>query len=533
MNRWMLFVGAALLAAVALRAGPALAENEGLDDLNKAMERKLVAEKLGDLGEVIRLAENALKQGLDRENTTFAENLLASALYERGAAVADMIFDASPPNSRWPQFRHIALKDLERANELQPGQIDVLKLIAKLNLLPDGDTQRAAKALEQALEAATEGKQRAEILVLRASLYEDPAKKLASLKEAIEADPDNPAPHRGRAAALAMEEKFDEAIEAFDAALRLDPTHVATYEAKALVLTRAKRFDEAIAALDRALELEPENLELRIQKARVYVEKEDRDAALATLDRMLEDVPDNVTLLLLRASLHDEAGNAEKALADVDRALELEPDRIAAVRLRAMLLAGADRFDEAIAAMETLRGDAGNDMLVQLQLAMLYTAADKYDQALKTFNAVLAEDPDNTLALHGRADVLLNVGRQAEAIADYEKCIKLDVADSAVLNNLAWVLATSPNDQLRDGKRAIELAAKAAELTEFKKPHILSTLAAAYAETGDFAKARQWSEKALEIAGDDDREPLAKELESYRAGKPWRELLSDGEAVEP
>ena len=62
--------------------------------------------------------------------------------------------------------------------------------------------------------------------------------------------------------------------------------------------------------------------------------------------------------------------------------------------------------------------------------------------------------------------------------------------DEGLLNNLAWVLATSPDDKLRDGKRAIELATKAAEVSNYETPHVLSTLAAAYAETGDFEKAK-------------------------------------------
>ncbi len=89
------------------------------------------------------------------------------------------------------------------------------------------------------------------------------------------------------------------------------------------------------------------------------------------------------------------------------------------------------------------------------------------------------------------------------------------------------MLATSPVDELRDGKRAIELATKACELTKYKLAHILSTLAAAYAETGDFPTAIKWSEKGVAIGREDQQEPLAKELESYRAGKPWRELLSE------
>jgi len=102
-----------------------------------------------------------------------------------------------------------------------------------------------------------------------------------------------------------------------------------------------------------------------------------------------------------------------------------------------------------------------------------------------------------------------------------------------VLNNLAWVLATSPDENLRDGKRAIELATKACELTEYKLPHILSTLAAGYAETGNFQTALKWSQKAVELGSEDQLEPLTKELESYQAKKPVRELLTEPQADQP
>ncbi|MEX0794260.1 MAG: hypothetical protein WD045_14085, partial [Pirellulaceae bacterium] len=101
-----------------------------------------------------------------------------------------------------------------------------------------------------------------------------------------------------------------------------------------------------------------------------------------------------------------------------------------------------------------------------------------------------------------------------------------------ILNNYACVLATSPIDDLRDGEKSIELAKKACEVTEYSKPHILSTLAAAYAETGDFENAKKWSQKALDIADGDPEmvEHLEKELESFKQEKPWREIQEDPEA---
>ena len=77
-----------------------------------------------------------------------------------------------------------------------------------------------------------------------------------------------------------------------------------------------------------------------------------------------------------------------------------------------------------------------------------------------------------------------------------------------MLNNFAWVLATSPDDDVRDGKRAVELATKAGELTERERAHILSTLAAAYAETGDFDAARKWSQKSVDMQRPRARGPV-------------------------
>ena len=136
-------------------------------------------------------------------------------------------------------------------------------------------------------------------------------------------------------------------------------------------------------------------------------------------------------------------------------------------------------------------------------------------------------DPAEWHALRGRGDTYLNVGQQAEAIADYEKALKLQPKDQGILNNLAWVLATSPDAKLRNGRRAIELATLACEATKYKLAYILSTLAAAYAETGDFATATKWSAKAVEIGDKEHNDSLKKELESYKAKKPWRELLSE------
>jgi tetratricopeptide (TPR) repeat protein len=234
-------------------------------------------------------------------------------------------------------------------------------------------------------------------------------------------------------------------------------------------------------------------------------------------------------VLLLRASVYQEKDDAEKALADVDQVLKAHPDLPIAMRFRASILAQSGKFDLAARQLEELQKSEPADLEVELQLGLFYSAEKQYKKAIEKFQAVLEKQPENAVALRGRGDVLLSLGRQAEAIADYEKAIKIDPDDTGVLNNLAWVLATSPDEKLRNGKRAIELATKACELTEYKKPHILSTLAAGYAETGDFNTALKWSQKAVDTGDEDQIEALKKELESYKAGKPVREILNEPE----
>ena len=58
-----------------------------------------------------------------------------------------------------------------------------------------------------------------------------------------------------------------------------------------------------------------------------------------------------------------------------------------------------------------------------------------------------------------------------------------------MLDELAWLLATYPDSNSRDGAEAVRLAERACALTERRVPALLATLAAAYAEAGDFPRA--------------------------------------------
>jgi len=524
----------AWLLAVGLSATWAWAGNEGQADLDRATEAKLNVRTFSDLGEVIRLCESAMSKGLDKDNTQLAKELLVSCLVERAKFTTKRVLGGLGADPNWPQYRRFALEDLEKAGKLNPAQPEVPFLIAQLNLLPGGDQKQAAKLLDEAIRlSAGVPMLRAQALTLRAELQKDPQKKLSDLNEAIRLAPSHVDALRERGELYADQDKLEEALADLTAAIELAPNHLPTYEEQAIVLARMKRFDEALKAIERARKLAPKSVSPLIQRARIHAMQHNYKAALDDLDEALTMEPDSPGALVLRAAVYEEMDQTDKALADLDRLLEVRPSSPTAMRLRAMLLAGMGKFDEAVRQMEQLAKNTPEDIDTQMQLAVLYTAASKLQKALEIYTTLLAQRPDEPRVLRARGDLLLTTGKHAEAIADYERALKVQPKDPGVLNNFAWVLATSPDDKLRNGRRAIELAKTACEVTGYKEAHILSTLAAAYAETGDFKTAIQWSEKAVQAGTEEQKEALSKELASYRAGKPWRELLREPEKPKP
>ena len=150
----------------------------------------------------------------------------------------------------------------------------------------------------------------------------------------------------------------------------------------------------------------------------------------------------------------------------------------------------------------------------------------QHKEALDDLNKAIQLDTVRADLFRDRGQIFAMQGNWNQALADMNTAVRLDPSDVEGLVSLAWTLSTCSEVKLRDGVKAVAHATRACELSQWKSARAVATLAAAFAEKGDFGSAVQMQRKALEVTPEKDpvRGYYQACLDRYRSSKPWHRV---------
>jgi tetratricopeptide (TPR) repeat protein len=377
----------------------------------------------------------------------------------------------------------------------------------------------------------------------------------------IESDPACWRAHENLGIALVRGGQTDAAVDSFRRVLQIAPDCAEAHEMLGLILARRGRVDEAIAHLRRALKLKPHLSTAHYNLGNILLGRGQAVEAIAQLEDAVAGNPEfaeahnNLALALAdrgdfgRAIEHYRkaiaiepgyaeaysnlgialcgAGCAEDALAQYRKALQIDPDCPAAHYNVANVLARRGQFPEAVAHYQNALRSKPDYADAHNNLASVLAGRGRLDEAIEHFRKALEIKPDVVGARQNLAVAVSERERITSAIAERRAALQRRPGDAALLNDIAWMLATNPNASIRNGAEAVRMAERALHLSGGRNPAVLDTLAAAYAEAGRFPEAVRTAREAMRLAtAVGDRalaEKVSARVELYRSGTPHRQ----------
>jgi Zn-dependent membrane protease YugP/Flp pilus assembly protein TadD len=299
---------------------------------------------------------------------------------------------------------------------------------------------------------------------------------------------------------LLQEDELGEAIAAFNMAIRLDPHLARAYANRAVAYARAGRLDDALVDADKAIRLTPDKAEPRACRGYVRMLRKEYDAARADYDEAARLAPENLPLYKFS---------------------------------QADIWMTRGEHDRAIRAYTEAANDAGYRGIALCNRGFAWMSKGDLDRALADLDEAITLGPGEAIAYNNRGVVYTKRGDYQRALADLQTAIQLNPQHPNAYKNLAWIQATCPDDSLRDGAQALANITRARQLARDTADAWLDILAAAHAETGNFAEAVRCQERWLAQASPAPQADQQARLQLYRAGQPFRDQTAMARAAEP
>ena len=294
-----------------------------------------------------------------------------------------------------------------------------------------------------------------------------------------------------------------------------------------ILLSKADRGEEALPHLILATRLEPYEAAHFLNLGIALENLDRREEAIPQYIQALEKKEDYFSAYAKLAAALMRDGELDAAVRNLRKAVALEPNSAIPIFNLALALEDLDQHPEAIEqALEAARLDGGGPD-AYLRVAMALEHKKKFALAAEVLRASVDLYPDHADSHYRLGLVLSKQGLYAQATEPYRRTLALRSDHLGAMNNLAWLLATCPLEIVRDGPEALARAEKASQQTEKPLAGTLDTLAAAFAETGQFDRAVETARQAMDLAEQNGQHALAQairaRLELYRRGQPYRQ----------
>ena len=303
----------------------------------------------------------------------------------------------------------------------------------------------------------------------------------------------------------------------------------------AAFLQKAGRYEESAAKWKQVLEIDPDDEMAHRNLGTVLLMSGHREesgphvrkASELHLRAAVEADPTSARRFNDLGALLVQTGQVEEAVTQFEKATALQLDFAEARVNLGAALARQGKLDEALAQLrKALESNAGYAP-AHYNLGLVLNQRGDAEGAIRELRSALELDPKYAEAHIGLGDALHAQGRTTEAVAHWREGIDLQPDDALALRRAAWVLATSPDAAIRNGGDALAFAVRAVEITGGGDARILDTLAAAYAEKGQFADAALTALRALAHAAQENQPALADAIRAriarYEAQQPFRD----------
>lgn len=325
------------------------------------------------------------------------------------------------------------------------------------------------------------------------------------LRQVIQLAPDHAKAHKQLAVLLETQQRTDEAMGYYRRAIEIDGDLGAAHTGLGKLLRLKGKPDEAAQHLGRALQIDPKDADAHHQLGRLLVSQ----------------------------------SKLEEAIESYQRAIDVDSTRFVSHNALGVAQAAQKKFREAIKSFEAAMRLNPEFVDAYNNLGSVFSEVGHLDEAIAFFLQALQINPDYARAHYNLGKALKDKGQTEGALEHFVNAAELNSKWWAPLNYRSWILATHPDDQVRDGREAIRLAQRAANLLAHSNSMasmpfvaVQDTLAAAYAEAGQFHQATATIEQAISMLNNLGRRAMVLELQGrlnlYQQQIPYRELAVSG-----